>query len=55
MILTKNKEGVPAIRAIKYKIMWLENIGSRMRTFGTKYTNRIFESKDDTTSMKKVN
>ena len=33
MIFTKNKEGVHAIRAIKYKIMWLENIGSRTRTF----------------------
>ena len=26
MIFTKNKEGVRAIRAIKYKKMWLENI-----------------------------
>ena len=28
------KEGIPAIRAIKYKIMWLEKIHLPMRTFG---------------------
>ena len=54
MIFTKNKEGVRAIRAIKYKKMWLEN------TLAYAYlwrgsTSNIFESKDNTTRMKIVN
>ena len=55
MIFTKNKEGVRAIRAIKYKKMWLENI-LRTRTFDAEVLkSNIFESKDNTTRMKIVN
>ena len=54
MIFAENKEGVRAIQAIKYKKRGCK-IYSRTRTFGAKYTNRIFESKDGTTSTKIVN
>ena len=48
----KNKEGVPAIRAIKY----VAEKHSRARApLARKNTNRVFESNDDTTSMKIVN
>ena len=53
MIFTKNKEGVRAIRAMKYKKCVA---GKYTRApLARKYTNRIFESKDDTTSMKIAN
>ena len=55
MIFTKNKEGVEAIRAMKYK----KNVAGKYTRAGAplvrKYTNRIFESKDCTTSVKVVN
>ena len=47
MIFTKNKEGVRAVQAMKYKKYVA---GKYTRT----YTNRIFESKDGTASMKIV-
>ena len=47
---TKNKEGVRAIRAIKYGKY------TRARApLARKYTNRIFPTKDGTTSMRIVN
>ena len=54
MIFTKkNKEGVRAIRAIKYKNYVA---GKYTRApLARMYTNRIFESKDGTTGMKIVN
>ena len=56
MIFTKIKEGVQAIRAVKYKIMWLENILAHGRTPSARmYTNGIFESKGGTTSLRIVN
>ena len=55
MILTKNKEGAPAIPG--YKIQ--KNVAgkyTRVRApLARKYKNRIFESKDGTTFMKTVN
>ena len=51
----KNKEGVRAIRATKYKIYVAEKCTRARSPLARKYTNRIFESKDDTTSMKIVN
>ena len=55
MIFTKNKKGVRAIRALKYKKSEKYVAGkytSARATLALKYTNRIFESKDGTTSMK---
>ena len=55
MIFTKNKEGNRAIRAMKY-IKCVAGKYTRTRTpLARKYTNRIFESKDGTTSTKIVN
>ena len=55
MIFTKNKEGVQAIRAMKYK-KYATGKHTRARApLARKYTNRIFESKDGTTSVKIVN
>ena len=56
MIFTKkNKEGVRAIRAIKYKNYVAGKYTRARAPLARKYTNRIFESKDGTTSMKIVN
>ena len=52
---TKNKEGVRAIRAIKYG-KYVEGKYTRARApLARKYTNRIFPTKDGTTSMRIVN
>ena len=52
MVFTKYKEGARAIRAIKY----VAGKNTRARApLAREYTNRIFESKDGTTSMKIVN
>ena len=55
MIFTKNKEGVRAIRAIKYKKYLAGKYTPALAPLARKYTNRIFESIDGTTSMKIVN
>ena len=55
MIFTKNKEGVRAIRAMKYKKCVAGKYTRARAPLARKYTNRIFESKDGTTSMKIVN
>ena len=55
MIFTKNKEGVRAIRAMKYKKCVIGKYTRARAPLARKYTNRIFESKDGTTSMKIVN
>ena len=55
MVFTKYKEGARAIRAIKYK-KYVAGKNPRARApLAREYTNRIFESKDGTTSMKIVN
>ena len=55
MIFTKYKEVVRAIRAIKYK-KYLAGRYTRARApLARENTNRIFESKDGTKSMKIVN
>ena len=55
MIFTKNKEGVRAIRAIEYKKYVAGKYTRARAPLARKYTNRIFESKDGTTSMTIVN
>ena len=55
MIFTKNKEGVRAIRAIKYKKYVAEKYTRARPPLARKNTNRIFESNDGTTSVKIVN
>ena len=55
MIFTKYKEGVRAIRAIKYKKYVAWKYTRARAPLAREYTNRIFESKDGTTSMKIVN
>ena len=55
MIFTKNKKGVRAIRAIEYKKYVAGKYTRARAPLARKYTNRIFESKDGTTSMKIVN
>ena len=55
MIFTKNKEGVRAIRAIEYKKYVAGKYTRARAPLARKYTNRIFESKDGTTSTKIVN
>ena len=55
MIFAKTKEGVRAIQAMKYK-KYVAGKDTRARSpLARKYTNRIFESKDGTKSMKIVN
>ena len=54
MIFTKNKEGVRAIRAIKYKKKGTEKHTRARAPLARKYTNRKFASKDDATIMKIV-
>ena len=51
----KNKEGVRAIRAMKYKKCVARKYTRARAPWARKYTNRIFESKDGTISMKIVN
>ena len=55
MIFTKYKEGVCAIRAIKYKKYVAGKYARARASLVREYTNRILESKDVTTSMKIVN
>ena len=52
MIFTNNREGVRAIWATKYK-KYVAGKHTRTRALvAQKYTNRILESKDGTTSIK---
>ena len=53
MIFTKNKEGVRVIRGIKDKKYVAGKYTCARAPLARKYTNRIFESKDGTTSMTK--
>ena len=55
MIFTKCKEGIQAIRTIKYKKYMAAKYTRACAPLARKYTNRIFESKDGTTSMKLEN
>ena len=55
MIFTKNKEGVRAIQAMKYKKYVAGKYTRARAPLARKYTNLIFESNDATTSMKVVN
>ena len=55
MIFPKYKEGVRAIRAIKYKKYVAGKYARASAPLARKYTYRIFESKDGTASMKIVN
>ena len=59
MIFTKkknnSKEGVPAIRAIKYKNYVAGKYTLESAPLARMYTNQMFESKDGTTSIKIVN
>ena len=55
VIFTKYKERVRAIRAIQYKKYLAGKYTRAPAPLARKYTNRIFESKDGTTSMKLVN
>ena len=55
MIFTKNKEGVRAVRAMKYKKYVAGKYTRSRAPLARTYTNRIFESKGSTTSMKIVN
>ena len=48
-------EGVPAIRAIKYKNYVAGKYNRARAPLARMHANRIFESKDGTTSMKIVN
>ena len=51
----KNKEGVRAIRAIKYKNYVAGKYNRARAPLVRMHANRIFESKDGTTGMKTVN
>ena len=53
--IKKNKEGVRAIRAMKYNKYVAETYTRARAPLARKYTDRIFESRDGTTSMKIVN
>ena len=55
MIFTKYKEGVRAIRDIKYKKYVAGKYTCARAPQARKYTNQIYESKDGTISMKIVN
>ena len=56
MIFTKNKEGVRAIRAMKYKKYVAGKYTHTHAPLVQKYTNRLFKRKEwGTTSMKIVN
>ena len=51
----KNKDGNRAIRAMKYVKCVDGKYTHTLAPLARKYTNRIFESEDGTTSMKIVN
>ena len=55
MKFTKYKEGVRAIRAIKYKKYLAGKYARARAPLARENTNRIFESKDAPTSIKIVN
>ena len=55
MIFTKYKEGVRAIRVINYKKHVAGKYTRARAPLAREYTNRIFESKDGTKSIKIVN
>ena len=55
MIFTRYKEGIQAIRTIKYKTYMAGKYTRARAPLARKYTNGIFESKDGTTSMILVN
>ena len=55
VIFTKYKGGVRAIWAIKYKKYVAGKYTHARPPLARKYTNRMFESKDGTTSVKLVN
>ena len=55
VIFTKYKEGVRAIRAIRYKKYLAGKYTRAPVRLARKYTNRIFESKDGTICTKLVN
>ena len=55
MFTKKNKEGVRAIWAMKYQKFVAGTCTRARAPLARKYTDRIFESKDGTTSMKIVN
>ena len=55
LIFTKNKEGVRAIRAIKYRKRKAGKYTGARGPLARKYTNRTLESKDGTTCTKIVN
>ena len=55
VIFTKYKDGTRAIWAIKYKKYVAGKCTHARPPLARKYTNRIFESKDGTTSVKLVN
>ena len=55
MIFTKNKEENRAIQAIEYTKYVAGKYTRARAPLARKYTNRIFESKNGTTSMKMVN
>ena len=50
MIFTKNKEGVRVIRVIKHKKYGAGKYTRARAPLARNYTNRKFESKDETTS-----
>ena len=55
MIFTIYREGIQAIRTIKYEKYMAEKYTRAGAPLAWKYTNGIFESKDGTTSTKIVN
>ena len=55
MIVTKNKEGVRVVRAIKYEQYVVGKNTRALAPWAWKYPNRIFDSTDGITSMKIVN
>ena len=55
VIFTKYKEGVRAIRVIKYKKYVAGKYTRTRAPLARKYKNRIFELKGGTASAKKVN
>ena len=55
MTITKYKEGIQAIRTIKYTKYMAGKYTRARAPMSRKYTNRIFESKDGTTRMILVN
>ena len=54
VIFTKYKEQIRAIRTIKYKKYLAGKYTCARAPLARKYTNRIFESKDGTTSISEL-